>query len=202
MTSLARLSWVLYNITTLLSLVISIVFWSYAPYSPGISCKLNMTSRQKHGIWVIYFSNLFLYDIETPEVWEAKDILVHGLNIMASMSDIFISKRPYRMLHFYQPLVVLVPYTAFSIIYWSVGGTRENGASYIYPVLNWNNLSLSVPFVVSAALFKVPLIHGFIWALHLLRDRAFRYFSSISQSDECQSYHDQGQLNIAFTVPE
>lgn len=163
MLPLARLSWFLYNVTNLLSLVISVVFWAVL-FTPGKGLK-------------------------------DRDVLVHALNSVMSISDIFISKRPCRMLHFHHSLAALIPYVTFSAIYWAAGGTRENGLSYIYPILNWENLSLTVPFLMMGLIFGLPFVHGIIWSLHLLRDRLIRCC-------KCDDHHDhQSQWNSAF-VPD
>ncbi|EFX69513.1 hypothetical protein DAPPUDRAFT_300907 [Daphnia pulex] len=45
-------------------------------------------------------------------------------------------------------MAVLVPYFLFTVAYWAAGGHNEYGGSYIYPVLNWDNLPLTIPFVM------------------------------------------------------
>lgn len=74
------------------------------------------------------------------------NFLVHGFNSIMSICDILVSGRPCRLMHFYHPLVVILANIAFSSIYWAAGGLNYDGSSYIYPVLNWDNLSLTVPF--------------------------------------------------------
>ncbi len=126
-----------------------------------------------------------------------KDILVHALNSIMSICDIFISKRPCRMLHFHHSFAALGPYVVFSAIYWAAGGQRENGLSYIYPILNWENLSLTVPFVLVGLTIGLPLVHGVIWSLHVLRDRVIQ---CARKSDEQNDY--QSRWNPAFVLDE
>lgn len=128
-----------------------------------------------------------------------KDILVHALNSVMSISDVFISKRPCRMLHFHHSFAALGPYVVFSAIYWAAGGQRENGLSYIYPILNWENLSLTVPFVLVGLTIGLPLVHGVIWSLHLLRDRVIKCARK-ETSDEQHDY--QSRWNPAFVLDD
>ncbi|EFX90156.1 hypothetical protein DAPPUDRAFT_232695 [Daphnia pulex] len=112
-----------------------------------------------------------------------------------SICDIFISKRPCRMLHFHHSFAALGPYVVFSAIYWAAGGQRENGLSYyIYPILNWENLSLTVPFVLVGLTIGLPLVHGVIWSLHVLRDRVIQ---CARKFDEQNDYY-QSRWNPAF----
>lgn len=104
------------------------------------------------------------------------------------------------MLHFYQSLAALGPYTAFSAIYWAAGGRRENGLSYIYPILNWENLRLTVPFVTVGLMIGTPLVHALIWSLHLLRDRVIKCAKRGIFDDEQHDY--QSRWNPAFVLDE
>lgn len=133
----------------------------------------------------------------TAKGMKGRDFLVHGLNVIMSISDIFIGKRPCNMSHFYQPLAALVPYVIFSVIYWAAGGRRENGISFIYPVLNWENLELTAPFLVIGLTIGLPLVHGLIWTLHLLRDRILTRFNERKLKCTYQS-----QWNSAFVLEE
>ncbi len=126
----------------------------------------NVTTLTTLVITVAYWALLF-----TPgSQLEAVDFLVHAVNSIVSMSDLFISKRPYRILHFFHPLAFLTAYAAFSAIYWAAGGRNENGQSYIYVYLNWENLNSTIPFVAIGLFVLLPLIHAGLWVLHYLRD--------------------------------
>lgn len=102
------------------------------------------------------------------------------------------------MLHFHHSFAALGPYVVFSAIYWAAGGRRENGLSYIYPILNWENLSLTVPFVLVGLTIGLPLVHGVIWSLHVLRDRVIQ---CARKFDEQNDYY-QSRWNPAFVLDE
>jgi len=140
MTSLAKLSWFLYKATTLTTLVISVAYWSLL-FTPG-------------------------------STFGPINFIFHGSNLIVSMLDLFISKRPYRILHFFHPLVFLAAYVAFTAIYWAAGGRNYEiyGLPYIYYFTNWDNLKLTIPYVAIGLFVVLPLVHLFLWVLHLLRD--------------------------------
>lgn len=100
------------------------------------------------------------------------NFLVHGFNSIMTIFDILVSGRPCRLMHFYHPFVFWLAYIAFSSIYWAAGGVNPSGNSYIYPVLNWDNLDLTAPFVVIGLFVALPIVHALLWGLHLLRDFA------------------------------
>lgn len=113
------------------------------------------------------------------------NFLLHGLICIVAACDVFIAMRPCRLLHFYQPAVVMVCYFIFSVIYWAAGGHNSDGFPYIYVVTNWEKPGLAVPLAISTIVVFVPLIHAFVWILHQLRDRLLlrvKYFNSVSPS--------------------
>lgn len=114
------------------------------------------------------FNHVYYFPAETQ--FEAMSFFTHGFICIASLSDIFVATRPCRLLHFYQPVLVVGLYVVFSVIYWAAGGRNSNGSPYIYPVTNWANPGLTVPLVMGTVLVFIPLIHAFLWVLHQLRD--------------------------------
>ena len=126
----------------------------------------NSTNMTTVVITIIYWVVLF----ESGSTLEAMNFFVHAFNSIASIGDLLLAKRPCRLMHFYHPLLIFLAYTAFSAIYWAAGGRNEDGLSYIYPVLDWENLGLTIPFVSIGLVIALPIAHFFIWALHLLRD--------------------------------
>lgn len=96
--------------------------------------------------------------------------MVHALNTVASMGDIFVSRRPCRLMHFYQPALCVTLYGLFTIAYWAAGGLNPFGFPYIYAILNWSKPAQTVPSVIIGLLVILPLIHVFVWTLHQIRD--------------------------------
>ena len=149
----------------------------------------NVTTLTTLVISVAYWALLF-----TPgSTLEAVNFLVHGANLIVSMSDLFISKRPYRILHFFHPLAFLTAYIAFSAIYWAAGGRNEDGLSYIYGFLNWEKLNYTIPFVAIGLFVLLPLIHVGLWVLHFLRDSLCGCGQSKPKSA------DEGRVNPVYS---
>ena len=143
----------------------------------------NATNMLSAVITIVYWTVVFKPELDTMT------FLVHGFKSIMAIMDIFLSKRPCRLLHFYHPLVLFVAYVAFSLIFWAVDGRNENGLSYIYPILNWNNLGLTVPIVFIGLVFALPVFHCFFWILHQWRDRWIEYFL---KNDDSAVNEEQG----------
>lgn len=141
--------------------------------------KLTMTFLTKLA-WFLYNVTNFSTLLITAVYWiviftpgsqlEAINFFVHAFNSIVSVVDLFVGKRPCNLLHFYHPFTALLAYTAFSVIYWAAGGRTKYGVTYIYSVLNWNNLGLTIPFVCIGLFVGIPIVHVILWALHKLRD--------------------------------
>ena len=89
------------------------------------------------------------------------------------MIDLFVAARPYRLLHVYQPIALLLMYAVFSAIYWAAGGVDSEGNRYIYNILDWDKPNSSVIFLTGGLVAVFPL-HSVVWSLHLLRDSVCR----------------------------
>lgn len=128
---------------------------------------------------------------------EAINFLIHGFNSITTIIDAVVSGRPCRLMHFYQPFVVILAYVAFSVIYWVAGGVNSNGDTYIYPVLDWDNLGLTVPFVTIGLFVAIPVVHALFWGLHQLRDYLLR---SRTGKVSTSVISNEGQTNPVFEL--
>ena len=97
------------------------------------------------------------------------------------------------MLHFLHPLLIMVDYIIFTVIYWAAGGVDYNGNHYIYPVLNWDKPEDSAIFVVVGAVAGLVL-YVVLWGVHLLRDR---FLAAVHGHT---SVHSTGHDNLAVDI--
>lgn len=82
---------------------------------------------------------------------------IHIINSVYALIDLMVVAAPTRILHFYIPFFYLFTYMIFSLIYWAVGGKTPAGGTAIYPILDWDNLKVTLPFIVCCAVFS-PLM--------------------------------------------
>lgn len=107
---------------------------------------------------------------------EAMNFMIHAVNSIVCLIDMFVGARPYRLLHFYQPMIALTVYFIFTVIYWAAGGLNASGQNYIYAILDWNKPKQTVPLVILGLIFLLPVFHALLWSLHKLRDRQWRSY--------------------------
>lgn len=74
---------------------------------------------------------------------------VHIINSVYVLIDLWVVASPLRILHFYIPFIYLI----FTLIYYYAGGLTPDGGTAIYPIMDWENLSVTVPFVVCCTVF-------------------------------------------------
>lgn len=78
---------------------------------------------------------------------------VHIINSVYVLIDLWVVASPLRILHFYIPFIYLTIYLIFTLIYYYAGGLTPDGKSAIYPIMDWENLQVTIPFVVCCAVF-------------------------------------------------
>ncbi|XP_050726900.1 protein rolling stone-like isoform X2 [Eriocheir sinensis] len=93
---------------------------------------------------------------------------VHIINSVYVLLDLCISATPVRILHFYIPFLFMTVYLVFTLIYWAAGGTTPDGFTAIYPIMDWDNLSVTLPFVVCCVIFS-PFMQGLVWGVYRAR---------------------------------
>ncbi|XP_064609916.1 protein rolling stone-like [Liolophura sinensis] len=129
--------WILYNVSTTASLLVTIAFW-IAIY---------------HG-----------------EPIQFVNFNVHAINSVIVLLDLAITAHPVRLYHVYQPVLYVLVYGLFYIIYWAAGGVDPHGNHYIYKVLDWGrNPGSAAGLSFGLVCLAVPLIHLFVFGLYKLR---------------------------------
>lgn len=141
-----KMYWLLFNITTPLSFLITIFYWTVL-YEAGVEEELN------HGL----------------------DIAVHGLNSLIMLVALLSSSHPSRLMHVYQPNLFSNIYIIFSLIYYFAGGVDPKGNAYIYPVVDWSRPNTTGLVIIITSLL-LTFLHLVIVALAVGRDAISRRF--------------------------
>ncbi|XP_012940198.1 protein rolling stone isoform X2 [Aplysia californica] len=96
----------------------------------------------------------------------------HAINSLLVLADVMLSAAPIHMLHFHMPLVYLMIYIAFTLIYWAGNGTNHRGEPYIYSVLDYSGKpKVAIVVIVCVALIIVPLTQVLLCGLRRLREK-------------------------------
>lgn len=95
--------------------------------------------------------------------FSALSIAKHLLNGIYIMVTLFITAKPTRLLHFYQPIIYGVLYIIFSVIWHAAGGAP------IYPILDWSKPGSASLYSILLALLGIPIVYILLYLCHLLR---------------------------------
>ncbi|XP_046559015.1 protein rolling stone-like [Haliotis rubra] len=94
----------------------------------------------------------------------------HAINLSLVVLDLYISRYPIRVHHFYVGMCFFTTYSVFTAIYWATGGTNHLGRPYVYSALNYTeDPGYALIFVFSVTLAAVPLIHCVMYGLYRSR---------------------------------
>ena len=133
------------------------IFWLF--YIVSASAGLLVTA----GYWTVLF--------EEDEPVDANNITKHALNSVFMVIDTFLSSIPVRLFHSVYPLLYIIVYLAFTVIYWQLGGTNMQGQPYIYSLLDYNNFEASTGCIIAFFLLLVqPVLQLMLFGLVKLRD--------------------------------
>lgn len=90
-------------------------------------------------------------------------IITHMINSLFTISNILICAKPTRLLHLYQPYLFSTAYIILTLIYHAAGG------STIYPVLDWDKISVALPTSLVVAFLLGAIVHLFVFVLFKIR---------------------------------
>ena len=117
-----------------------------------------------------YWTLRILFEVDEPI--DGNNITKHTLNSVLMVIDTFLSSIPVRLFHSVYPLLYVIVYIAFTVIYWQLGGTNYEGEPYIYNLLDYNNFEASTGCIIACSLLLVqPVLQLMLLGLVKLRDR-------------------------------
>lgn len=96
------------------------------------------------------------------------NLMIHALNSVLMVTDLFLVAHPFRLLHCYWPLLVTVCYIVFSYIYYEFGGTDRQDRPVVYSLLDWRLPIRAAISSVFGLLISLS-IHCVAWFLFLIR---------------------------------
>jgi len=132
-----KILWILWNINSSLSMVITLVFW-IALYTP-----------ERHPLDFENFSG-------------------HLLTAVASLVDVFVSDRPWRMGQVLHVMLFGGVFGVFSFTYTMLGGTNYFFEPYIYHILDWSKPGRTILVILGVTVFLV-ILHTLFFVLYKIR---------------------------------
>lgn len=130
--------------------------------------------------WVIYNIAAGVGPVITVAYWSAvytpgkrvdgADVDAHAINSVMIIVDTLMCSIPVRLLHVVYPMLLMITYALFSVIYWKSGGTNPFGQPYIYAVLDYqNHPTVAAITIVSIFFIALPLSQSFLYCLFRFR---------------------------------
>ncbi|XP_014777193.1 protein rolling stone [Octopus bimaculoides] len=118
-------------------------------------------------------------------------INTHGVLASIILMDIFITAIPVRLLHAWMSSVYAALFSMFCFFYWQAGGKNTKDKPYIYSVIDFsNNWEMALICIFSLIFFMGPLLHTFLFCIHLLRRTIYNRMSCLNR--EKTLLHEQG----------
>lgn len=112
----------------------------------------------------------------------ANNILKHYINCVFVFVNLLLTRKPYRILHFYIPLTYSVVFILFSLVYQK--GFNQNA---IYSALDWNNVPNVFIYALGIPLIFIPLLTFLLHTVTFIRDTIWRQCEDKSRQNSTQS---------------
>ncbi|KAJ7376716.1 hypothetical protein OS493_033341 [Desmophyllum pertusum] len=106
---------------------------------------------------------------------DANNITKHALNSVFMLIDTCLSSIPVHLFHSLYVLLYFLIYIAFSVFYWLLGGTNNEGQPYIYRLLNYSEFKATTGVLLAVFLLLVlPVLQFIFFSITKLRDYLYR----------------------------
>lgn len=141
---------------------------SYPPFYVLIYWILHYISAVASiSVAILYWTLVFNPNQNSVDV---RNLHVHGINAVYHVINILITAIPYRLFHFYIPIIYAAIYLSFTGIYFAAGGENEFGQPFIYSVLNYSTKpGEASAYAIAFALGGIPIVHCGYYLLYKLR---------------------------------
>ena len=167
----AKISWLLYTMSTSITFFVSLGYWVLiyeCPDSADSETASNISISNTTPTGII---------TDTAACLDYGTIQVHVIVIILVFLDLFFSRMPFQLLHFFYPCFFTAGYIIFTGIYHGAGGTNPAGSNYIYSDLNYEDkpgrsAGLAIVIVIAPIAFFLILFF-----LARLRDLLYKKVS-------------------------
>ena len=121
-------------------------------------------------VTVVYWASVF-----NPENGAtAASIHVHGINLLLVLVDIFVSRIPILLFHFFYPMAYAAVYVIFLAVYWAANGTNELEEPYVYSITDFGGSPIYASVTCIALVLLAGVIHLLFFAVAEIRDQIYK----------------------------
>ena len=104
----------------------------------------------------------------------AASVHVHGVNLLLVLIDIFISRIPILILHFFYPMAYAAVYVIFLAVYWAVDGTNERGEPFVYSITDFREHPVNASLACIGLVIVAGIVHLLFFAVAEIRDQIYK----------------------------
>lgn len=121
-------------------------------------------------VTVVFWATVF----EPENGATAASIHVHGVNLLLVLIDIFISRIPILILHFFYPMAYAAVYVIFLAVYWAVDGTNEHGEPFVYSITDFRGHPVNASLACIGLVIVAGIVHLLFFAVAGIRDQIYK----------------------------
>ena len=156
-----KISWFIHTTSTVLAVGVALSYWAFL--CPGSKS----TSGSSQNIAVNNATNL-TQAMSCQRT--ATNLHVHGINAVMAFLDVWMSRVPFQLYHFFYTSILTFLYLIFTLIYWGANHRTKSGV--IYSILDYGSYEYAALFAVVLIMLPI-LIYLALFGIVVLRDMIF-----------------------------
>ncbi|KAL4226901.1 hypothetical protein ACF0H5_014879 [Mactra antiquata] len=143
-----KVSWFFFTLSTVTGLTVSLLYWTFHFIDLGLDVGINLNGSKIGENTLDYGTLAFNF-----------------INALVILINLFITAKPFRLLHFYIPMIYFAVYFIFSVIY------QAGSGDYIYKIFDWGQVFVTTGLTYGIVFIAVPLVHLMVFGLVQLRTK-------------------------------
>ena len=157
-----KISWFIHTTSTVLAVGVAIGYWAF------LCSGSKSSSNSSLNITAMFNTTNLTQAAACPRT--VINLHVHGINAAIAFLDIWMSRVPFQLYHFFYTSILTVVYLIFTLIYW--GAHHRTNSGVIYSILDYGNNTYAGLFAVVLILLPI-LIHLALFGIFVVRDMMF-----------------------------
>lgn len=124
------------------------------------------------------------------------NFLVHGVNCMGPVLDLFVISHPYHLEQGIYPMICAVLYTIYALVFQYLGWENHKGENFIYKQFNWiDDGNLIIFGKAMAAIIAVLMMHFLCCGLQFLTDKIYEHYKYNIKTKEVEIKLERRRTN-------
>lgn len=165
-----KVSWFIHTTSTVLAIGVALAYWGLLCSDSSKSSHTSSTSTQSTDSPSSSYNNATNLTTSATCLHTATNLHVHGINAVIAFLDVWMSRVPFQLFHFFYTTILMLLYLIFTLIYWGAHQGTKSGV--IYSVLDYGNNTYAGLYAIVVVTLPI-LVYLAVFGIVVLRDAIY-----------------------------